>query len=86
MATAFGEYLRIGAGQLSGSTRERRAWTVLEEQQLREMMELGIRVPFVPFIARSLQRTVPSVTAKAVALGLSLVWRYEVHPVGEPDS
>jgi hypothetical protein len=83
MATAFGEYLRIGAGQLSGSTRERRAWTVLEEQQLREMMELGIRVPF---IARSLQRTVPSVTAKAVALGLSLVWRYEVHPVGEPDS
>ena len=63
--------LRTGAEHLTGSTYRQRQWTVLEEKQLREMVELGVPARF---IARSLHRAVTSVDTKARALRLPLVW------------
>ena len=49
-----------------------RGWTEIEKAQLREMAELHIRVPF---IARSLNRTIPAVLYQAREMGLSVTWK-----------
>ena len=49
-----------------------KGWTEVEKAQLREMAELHIRVPF---IARSLGRTVPAVLYQAREMGLPVTWK-----------